>query len=59
MSKPKYNHAGVIAFSFDSDNVADKVTKEELLSALCIRTSTLIKEWEPEAIDIFDTYKNE
>jgi sugar (pentulose or hexulose) kinase len=60
---PKYNHACTIAFVVLSDNEADKVTREEFLSALLDRVAMLVRNEEDIindcVVEIFDTYEED
>ena len=58
--KKKFNHAFELAFSLDTDNPGDEVTKEELLKALKRRVQELETTGEIiEAVGLpYDTYEN-
>ncbi len=52
----KVNMALDIAFSIETENTFENVTKDEIYYGLLKRLASLMKEWEPEAIGCIDEY---
>jgi len=48
-----------VAFTIETEKEFEKLTKDEIISALLIRVSQLILNWEPEAIGFSDEYRED